>query len=105
MTQGEKLRQIRKSKKLSAKVVGSKINISQAYLSKIENDLVIPSNQVLYSLLDFYDLSLLQFLNQLDDSRATIEYTELINEAKHLTAEQQHYFTLFMKSLKLQQKK
>lgn len=55
---GENLKNARKNKKLTQKVVGKKINISKTAISKQENDKSYPKLNILVELADLYDVSL-----------------------------------------------
>lgn len=55
---GENLKNARKNKKLTQKVVGEKINISKTAISKQENDKSYPKLNILVELADLYDVSL-----------------------------------------------
>ena len=55
---GKKLKDARKKKKLTQKVVGEMIHISESALSKQENDNGYPKLNILLELADLYDVSI-----------------------------------------------
>lgn len=58
MTLGQKMKALRLEKGLSQPELAAKAGIEQSYLSKLENDKSIPSNDMLRALLDALDVSL-----------------------------------------------
>ena len=47
---GENLREIRRHERMTMKELSRKSNISQSYISQLENDIRLPSDKVIYSL-------------------------------------------------------
>ena len=68
MTLGEQLKNIRANKGLSQPELSELAGIEQSYLSKLENDKSLPSNEVLRKLLSAFSLSVTEFLEPLDTS-------------------------------------
>lgn len=68
MTLGEQLKNIRANKGLSQPELSELAGIEQSYLSKLENDKSLPSNEVLRKLLRAFSLSVTEFLEPLDTS-------------------------------------
>lgn len=60
---GEKIRTIRKRKKLTIVELSEKINVTPGYISQIERDLISPSLAVLRRLSDALDVSLSDLFN------------------------------------------
>lgn len=58
MTFGEKLKQLRSDKNLTQPEVSEAMGIEQSYLSKLENDKSLPSNDVLNRILNVFDLKI-----------------------------------------------
>ncbi len=96
MTNGEKLKDIRRIKKMSAKAVAEKINLSQSYLSKIENDQVRGTTETLELVLSAYDMTLEQFF---DNGGHSAEYKELVSELQKLQPDQLRNITNLIRSL------
>jgi transcriptional regulator with XRE-family HTH domain len=68
MTLGQQIKKIRMSKDLSQPVLAESIGIEQSYLSKLENDKSLPSNDILRKLLVGLEVSLERLVEGLDQS-------------------------------------
>jgi transcriptional regulator with XRE-family HTH domain len=68
MTLGEQLKRIRVNKGLSQPELADISGIEQSYLSKLENDKSLPSNDILRKLLGAFNITLEEFLKPLDSS-------------------------------------
>ena len=66
MTLGEQLKKLRADKALSQPELAELAGIEQSYLSKLENDKSLPSNEVFRKLLSAFSLSVAQLLAPLD---------------------------------------
>ena len=55
---GHKIRQLRNDKNLTQPQLAESMGIEQSYLSKLENDKSMPSNDVLNRILDVFDIEL-----------------------------------------------
>lgn len=64
-TLGQQLKQLRNNKKLSQPEFAQQAGIEQSYLSKLENDKSIPSNEIFRALLIALDLSIDEFMKPL----------------------------------------
>lgn len=64
-TLGQQLKQLRNNKKLSQPEFAEQVGIEQSYLSKLENDKSIPSNEIFRSLLRALDMSIDEFMKPL----------------------------------------
>ncbi len=64
-TLGQQLKQLRNNKKLSQPEFAQQVGIEQSYLSKLENDKSIPSNEIFRALLIALDLSIDEFMKPL----------------------------------------
>jgi transcriptional regulator with XRE-family HTH domain len=62
MTLGEQLKQLRQARGLSQPEFSAMAGIEQSYLSKLENDKSMPSNEIFRHLLGAFELDLDQFL-------------------------------------------
>lgn len=65
MTLGEKLKQLRVTEGLSQPELAERIGIEQSYLSKLENDKSVPSNEMFTSLLSAFEMSVDELLASL----------------------------------------
>lgn len=91
---GEKIRSIRKSKKLTIVELSEKINVTSGYISQIERDLISPSLSVLKRLADALGIPLSSlFLEEPDenvvkipqDERTKIKYGNINVELEFIT--------------------
>ncbi|WP_164881466.1 helix-turn-helix transcriptional regulator [Pseudoalteromonas sp. R3] len=62
MTLGQYIKQLRQQRALSQPQLASQMTVEQSYLSKLENDHSIPSNEVFRKLLAALDLDLGSFM-------------------------------------------
>jgi len=63
MTLGKKLKTLRAEHNLSQPELSEKIGIEQSYLSKLENDKSIPSNDIFINILQAFHITLEQFVS------------------------------------------
>lgn len=63
---GEKLKQLRNDKDLTQPELAEIMGIEQSYLSKLENEKSLPSNDVLNRILDVFDIAVGDLVNDLD---------------------------------------
>lgn len=63
MTLGEKLKLLRQEKGLSQPELAEQAGIEQSYLSKLENDKSLPSNEMFRKILTAFQISIADFLN------------------------------------------
>ncbi|KRE45495.1 helix-turn-helix domain-containing protein [Paenibacillus sp. Soil522] len=75
---GEKLKNLRKSKGLSAKEVAEKLNISQGYISKFENNRAVPDINMLLAILSVLDTNISEFFMD------SLQQTEIPPDLYHL---------------------
>ena len=66
MNFGEKLRQLRKDRKLTQPELAEAIGIEQSYLSKLENDKYVPSSDVFGRILEQFNLGVGDLVDELD---------------------------------------
>jgi transcriptional regulator with XRE-family HTH domain len=66
MTLGEQLKKLRADKGVSQPELAELAGIEQSYLSKLENDKSLPSNEVFRKLLNAFSLSVVQLLEPFD---------------------------------------
>ncbi|OON99161.1 MAG: hypothetical protein ATN35_02075 [Epulopiscium sp. Nele67-Bin004] len=94
MVIGERLKQIRKSKNLTAQQVADKLNMSQSNLSRLENSQRSISTDVLVLILSAYNITLDEFLNP----NKSTAYVELVAELKYLDDNQLKSITHLIKT-------
>lgn len=88
MTLGKKIRALRAKHNLSQPELSEKIGIEQSYLSKLENDKSVPSNEIFNNMLDVFGLSLEQFVNGFSLG-AELERLRQIPDVEHYYSNQQ----------------
>ncbi|MDP2635941.1 MULTISPECIES: helix-turn-helix domain-containing protein [unclassified Pseudoalteromonas] len=76
-TLGQQLKQLRNDKKLSQPEFAQQVGIEQSYLSKLENDKSIPSNEIFRSLLIALDLSIDEFMKPLVSSHDKVRLIQI----------------------------
>ncbi|MCJ7842351.1 helix-turn-helix domain-containing protein [Lederbergia sp. NSJ-179] len=81
---GDKLRTLRKAKRLTAQDLADKVNISQSYISRFENNRAIPDIEMLERILIALDSDLATFFSsELDNTPPDL--VQLINTVKTLS--------------------
>jgi transcriptional regulator with XRE-family HTH domain len=100
MTLGEHIRILRNAKGLSQPELANLAQIEQSYLSKLENDKSLPSNDIFRQLLSGLSLSLADFLQNLDKQYLDnnlrqipdIEHWLLKNEQKDVYSQRRYLY-------------
>jgi len=77
MTLGEQLKKLRNAKALSQPDLANIAGIEQSYLSKLENDKSIPSNDIFRKLLAAFNLSLPEFLTAFENSYVNSQLSQI----------------------------
>jgi transcriptional regulator with XRE-family HTH domain len=88
MTLGEQLKKLRNAKAMSQPDLASIAGIEQSYLSKLENDKSIPSNDTFRKLLAAFELSLPQFIADFDKNYLVTQLSQ-IPDIEHWLKQQQ----------------
>ncbi len=88
MTLGEQLKKLRNAKEMSQPDLANLAGIEQSYLSKLENDKSMPSNDIFRKLLTAFELSLSQFLLAFDKSYLMAQLSQ-IPDIEHWLKQQQ----------------
>ncbi|MBA6338189.1 helix-turn-helix transcriptional regulator [Colwellia sp. BRX8-7] len=88
MTLGEQLKKLRNEKALSQPDLADLTGIEQSYLSKLENDKSMPSNDIFRRLLAAYELSLADFIAAFDRRYAETQLKQ-IPDIEHWLKQQQ----------------
>ena len=89
MSLGEQLKQFRQAKKLSQPDLAALAGIEQSYLSKLENDKAIPSNDILRKLTSALDIDLSMLLEKL--SPESISAIKQLPDVEALVMKQQQH--------------
>ncbi|NQZ21397.1 MAG: helix-turn-helix transcriptional regulator [Colwellia sp.] len=77
MTLGEQLKKLRNAKEMSQPDLANLAGIEQSYLSKLENDKSMPSNDIFRKLLTAFELSLAQFLAGFDKNYLVTQLSQI----------------------------
>ena len=88
MTFGEKLRRLRNDKAHTQPELAELMGIEQSYLSKLENDKSMPSNDVLNRILDVFGMEVGDLVNDLDQG-ARNQLRHLPDVADHFNRQKQ----------------
>ncbi|MCH8493203.1 MAG: helix-turn-helix domain-containing protein [Idiomarina sp.] len=88
MTLGERLKQRRNELELSQPELAEQMGIEQSFLSKLENDRSLPSNETFRRWLQALELSLAEALSPLENSYIRNKLTQ-ISDVDHLINKQQ----------------
>jgi transcriptional regulator with XRE-family HTH domain len=89
MTLGEQLKKLRNAKAMSQPDLANLAGIEQSYLSKLENDKSMPSNDIFRKLLLAFELSLPQFLVAFDKSYLVAQLSQIPDIENWLKQQQQ----------------
>ncbi|WP_368490740.1 helix-turn-helix domain-containing protein [Clostridium sp. BJN0013] len=99
---GNRIRELRKFNNITTTELSNKIGISQAQLSRIENNVNTAQFDTIMKICEVFSITLSEFFN--DDNSdpivLTSELKELLNSAKDLTPEQLELLSKFIQSLK-----
>jgi transcriptional regulator with XRE-family HTH domain len=85
---GERLRQLRNDKDLTQPELAEAMGIEQSYLSKLENDKSLPSNDVLNRILDVFDIEVGDLVNDLDQGTRN-QLRQIPDVADHFNRQKQ----------------
>ena len=88
MNIGEKIRQLRNEKNFTQPELAEAMGIEQSYLSKLENDKSLPSNDVLNRILDVFDLEVGDLVDDLDQG-ARNQLRQIPDVANHFNRQKQ----------------
>ncbi|WP_062108692.1 helix-turn-helix domain-containing protein [Bacillus niameyensis] len=83
---GEQLKNLRKAKNLTSQELADKVNISQSYISRFENNRAIPDIEMLDRILHALDTDLPSFFS-MDPNEVPADLIQLINTVKTLSPE------------------
>ncbi len=85
---GEKLKELRGGKALTQPEMADAIGIEQSYLSKLENDRSLPSNEIFVRILEIFGLSIADVVDDLDQ-RSQIQLRQLPDVANYYHQQRQ----------------
>ncbi|GAC17567.1 helix-turn-helix domain-containing protein [Paraglaciecola arctica] len=90
MTLGKKLKTLRAEHNLSQPELADKIGIEQSYLSKLENDKSIPSNDIFNNILNAFGLTLEQFVSDLSQDAELLRIRQIPDVDHYFSSLQKH---------------
>lgn len=96
---GERIREIRKSKNITASALAEQIGVAQSFMSGIENGSKKCSLETLDTICTVLDISLADFFHE-DTSELEPNLKQLLQASKNLTLEQRGLITKFLETLK-----
>ncbi|TPH13400.1 helix-turn-helix domain-containing protein [Litorilituus lipolyticus] len=104
MTLGDQLKSLRAKRGLSQPELAELAGIEQSYLSKLENDKSLPSNEVLRKLLNAFSVTLVQLLQPLEqqyikDNLMTIADVEHLYQQQNEQSIAKQRYMLYLSSL------
>lgn len=85
---GEKIRQLRNDKQLTQPELAQALGIEQSYLSKLENDKSLPSNDVLNRMLDFFAVDVAGLMRDMDPATSN-QMRQIPDVAEHFRHQKQ----------------
>ena len=94
---GEKLKKLRKSKGLTTNQVANKVNVSQSYISRFENNKAIPDIEMIARILDVLDTDIPTFFA--DNPELPPDLLKLTQTAKKLTTEEREKVTDLLETM------
>jgi transcriptional regulator with XRE-family HTH domain len=98
---GEQLKTLRKSLNLTTQEVANRVNISQSYISRFENNRSVPDVEMLAKILKVLGTDMTTFFSYFEkDKNIPSDLAQLIEMSKQLTPEERMKLTEFLKVLK-----
>lgn len=94
---GEKLKKLRKSKGLTTDQVAKKVNVSQSYISRFENNKAIPDIEMIARILDALDTDIPTFFA--DNPELPPDLLKLTQTAKKLTTQEREKVTELLETM------
>lgn len=96
---GEKLRRLRKSLNMTTQELADKVNVSQSYISRFENNKAIPDIEMLSRILHALGTDLSTFFTT-EHEELPEDLIQLIETAKKLSPEERKKLNEFLKVMK-----
>lgn len=87
MTLGKKLKALRAEHNLSQPELAEKVGIEQSYLSKLENDKSIPSNDIFNQLLGAFNLSVAEFVSDIPAGAETERLKQISDVSQYFASQ------------------
>jgi len=90
MTLGKKIKKLRAKHNLSQPELAEKIGIEQSYLSKLENDKSVPSNEIFNNTLKAFGLTLEQFVTDIAQGAELDRLNQIPDVQQYFSSKQTH---------------
>lgn len=90
MTLGKKLKVLRAEHNLSQPELAEKIGIEQSYLSKLENDKSIPSNDIFNNILHAFSINLEEFVSGFSQGAELERIKQIPDVERYFSKQQKH---------------
>ena len=95
---GNRIKEIRKSKNITASALAEQIGVAQSFISGIENGNKKCSLEMLDSICTCLDISLADFFRE-DNADIDPEFKKLLMASSKLTSQQRELITKFLETL------
>lgn len=97
---GSRIKELRTLNTMTSSELSNKIGISQAQLSRIENNVNTATFDTIFKVCDIFNISLTEFFNDGPNNLIPSHFKEFIKKNKDLTPEQLEALSVFIKTLK-----
>lgn len=97
---GSRIKELRTLNTMTSSELSNKIGISQAQLSRIENNVNTATFDTIFKVCDIFNISLTEFFNDGTNNLIPSHFKEFIKKNKDLTPEQLEALSVFIKTLK-----
>lgn len=97
---GSRIKELRKLNNMTSSELSLKVGLSQAQLSRIENNINIATFETIYKICEIFSISLTDFFNDGSKNLMPSHFKEFIEQNKDLTPEQLELLSKFIKSIK-----
>lgn len=97
---GSRIKELRTLNSMTSSELSSKIGISQAQLSRIENNVNIATFDTVFKICETLNITLADFFNDNSSKLIPNHFREFINNNRDLTPEQLEALSVFIKTLK-----
>lgn len=97
---GSRIKELRSLNNITSSELASRIGISQAQLSRIENNVNTATFETIFKICEIFNITLTDFFNDGTNNLIPTHFKEFIDENKNLTPEQLEALSTFIKTLK-----
>ena len=97
---GSRIKELRNLNNITSSELASKIGISQAQLSRIENNVNTATFDTVFKICEIFNITLTEFFNDGTRNLIPTHFKEFVDQNKNLTPEQLEALSVFIKTLK-----